>query len=89
MDESCERQLLRWKLGLPDDYFFKQCEAGEEASARHTFLLKPYPQLLSCMWLRKCTNTVIGRIICSMLRGNSLALLGEEIDGRSVALARS
>ena len=48
MDESCERQLLRWKLGLPDDYFFKQCEAGEEASARHTFLRKSYPQLLSC-----------------------------------------
>ena len=33
MDEFHERQLLRRKLGLPDEYIFKQCDEGEEIIA--------------------------------------------------------
>ena len=33
MDEFHERQLLRLKLGLPDEYIFKQCDEGEEIIA--------------------------------------------------------
>jgi len=33
MDEFRERQLLRLKLGLPDEYIFKQCDEGEEIIA--------------------------------------------------------
>jgi hypothetical protein len=30
MDEFRERQLLRLKLGLPDEYIFTQCDEGED-----------------------------------------------------------
>lgn len=33
MEEFHERQLLRLKLGLPDEYIFKQCDEGEEIIA--------------------------------------------------------
>ena len=33
MDEFHERQLLRLKLELPDEYIFKQCDEGEEIIA--------------------------------------------------------
>jgi hypothetical protein len=33
MDEFHERHLLRLKLGLPDEYIFKQCDEGEEILA--------------------------------------------------------
>jgi hypothetical protein len=33
MDEFRERQLLRLKLGLPDEYIFKQCDEGEKIIA--------------------------------------------------------
>jgi hypothetical protein len=33
MDEFHKRQLLRLKLGLPDEYIFKECDEGEEIIA--------------------------------------------------------
>ena len=33
--EFYDRQLLRLRLGLPDDYIFKQCDEGEEIIAEH------------------------------------------------------
>jgi hypothetical protein len=33
MEEFHERQLLKLKLGLPDEYIFKQCDEGEEIIA--------------------------------------------------------
>jgi hypothetical protein len=35
MEEFMERYLLRLKLGLPEDYFFKQCDEGEDFIAEH------------------------------------------------------
>ena len=35
LDEFRERQLLRWKLNLPEEYIFKQCDEGEEIIAEH------------------------------------------------------
>ncbi len=35
LEEFHERQLLRWKLNLPDEYIFKQCDEGEEIIAAH------------------------------------------------------
>jgi predicted phage terminase large subunit-like protein len=35
LEEFHERQLLRWKLNLPYDYIFKQCDEGEEIIAAH------------------------------------------------------
>ncbi len=35
MDEFQERQLLRLKLRLPDEYIFKQCVEGEEIIAEN------------------------------------------------------
>jgi predicted phage terminase large subunit-like protein len=33
--EFYDRQLLRLRLGLPDEYIFKQCDEGEEIIAEH------------------------------------------------------
>ena len=35
LEEYNERLLLRWKLGLPDEYIFKQCDEDEEIIAEH------------------------------------------------------
>jgi len=35
LEEFHERQLLRWKLNLPDEYIFKQCDEGEDIIAEH------------------------------------------------------
>jgi predicted phage terminase large subunit-like protein len=35
LEEFQRRQLLRWKLNLPDEYIFKQCEDDEEIVAEH------------------------------------------------------
>jgi hypothetical protein len=35
VEEFNERQLLRWKLNLPDEYIFKQCDEDEEIIAVH------------------------------------------------------
>jgi hypothetical protein len=35
LDEFHERQLLKWKLGLDEEYIFKQCDEGEEIIAEH------------------------------------------------------
>ena len=35
MEEFRERQLLRWKLGLSDDFVFMQCEEDDEIIAEH------------------------------------------------------
>jgi predicted phage terminase large subunit-like protein len=35
LEEFHERQLLRWKLNLPVEYIFKQCDDGEEIIAEH------------------------------------------------------
>jgi predicted phage terminase large subunit-like protein len=35
LEEFQRRQLLRWKLNLPDEYIFKQCEDEEEIIAEH------------------------------------------------------
>ena len=35
LEEFHERQLLRWRLGLDEEYIFKQCDEGEEIIAAH------------------------------------------------------
>jgi predicted phage terminase large subunit-like protein len=35
LEEFHERQMLRWKLNLSDEYIFKQCNEGEEIIAAH------------------------------------------------------
>ena len=35
LEEFHHRQLLRWKLGLADEYIFKQCDEDEEIVAEH------------------------------------------------------
>jgi predicted phage terminase large subunit-like protein len=40
LEEFHERQLLRWKLNLSEEYIFKQCDEGEDIIAEH-FTYRP------------------------------------------------